>query len=79
MSIIRKISVGKDYPDGVMHFQVGKRAARIYEISEIILNEKLLEIGKLSYDVYIQNEDGKVLWKSITDVPVTIEYMIDFE
>jgi len=79
---IRKISVGKDYPDGVLHYQVGKNinlAGKPYEITDILTNQELLNQGKLAYDVYIANVDGKVLWKTIVDVPVVIENNINFE
>lgn len=79
---IRKISVGKDYPDGVLHYQVGKvinLAGKPYEVTNIMVNKDLLDKGKAVYNIYIANENGKVLWKTIVDVPVVIEYNINFE
>lgn len=79
---IRKISVGKDYPDGVLHYQVGKIVNLLhnpYEITDILINQELLLIGKLSYDIYIADKNGKILWKSVTDVPVVVENNITFE
>lgn len=80
-SQIRKISVGKDYPDGVLHYQVGKNINLVgnsYQITDILINQDLLEKSTVGYDIYIANDDGKVLWKTIIDVPVVIEYNINF-
>jgi hypothetical protein len=79
---IRKISVGKDYPDGVLHYQVGKTINLIsnpYVITDILIDEDLLIQGKTVYNIYIANDKGKVLWKTIVDVPVVIENNINFE
>jgi len=78
---IRKISVGKDYPDGVLHFQVGKNIRLVgvpYMITDILLDQDMLSLGKSVYNIYISNEDGKVLWKTIDGLPVVIENNIDF-
>ena len=78
---IRKISVGKDYPDGVLHFQVGKSIRLVgvpYMITDILLDQEMLNLGKSVYNIYISNEDGKVLWKTIDGLPVVIENNIDF-
>lgn len=79
---IRKISVGKDYPDGVLHYQAGKvinLAGKPYEVTDILIDRELLEQGKAVYNIYIANDKGKVLWKTIVDVPVVIENNINFE
>lgn len=79
---IRKISVGRDYPDGVLHYQVGKNINLVstpYRITDIMVDSTLLEKGIVSYNIYIANNDGKVLWKTIVDVPVVVEYNINFE
>ena len=78
---IRKISVGKDYPDGVLHFQVGKNIKLVgvpYMITDILLDQDMLSLGRSVYNIYISNEDGKVLWKTIDGLPVVIENNIDF-
>jgi hypothetical protein len=87
-SIIRKISVGMNYPDGCLHYQVGgvqtlKR--KRYRITHITQNKGFLGLGKPSFDVYVQKEPdiageptAEVLWKTIVDVPVVIENNIDF-
>lgn len=80
MKIIRKISVGKDYPNGSIHYQVGKNINLLgsnYIISLISLEE--VEQGKFGYNIYIEGEGGStILWKTIIDMPVHIENDITF-
>lgn len=82
MKDIRKISVGRDYPNGAMHYQKGKEinlAGSPYKITDIVVDENLKAMGIITYNIYIANSNGKVLWKQITDVPVIIENNIDFD
>ena len=79
---IRKISVGKDYPDGVLHYQVGKTINLVgnpYKITDILLDRTFLEVGKVVYNIYIADHKGKVMWKTVYEVPTVIEYNINFE
>ena len=79
---IRKISVGKDYPDGVLHYQVGKIINLVgnpYKITDILLDKTFLEVGKVVYNIYIADHKGKVMWKTVYEVPTVIEYNINFE
>ena len=77
---IRKISVGKDYPDGAMHYQVGKtmRLQGIpYEI--YLISSEKGERNSSHFDIFIKNENGIVKWKSIIDMPVIVENNINFD
>lgn len=80
MKIIRKISVGKDYPNGSIHYQVGKSInllGEYYTISSILLEK--VEGDKMGYNIYIEGEDtGTILWKTIVDMPVHIENDVTF-
>ena len=79
---IRKISVGRDYPNGAIHYQVGKviKLQFIpYTVQAIRVNKELKELGKDSYDIYLSNKDGTRLWKTVTDMPVVVENNIAFE
>lgn len=79
---IRKISVGRNYPDGAIHYQVGKFVRLQGVPYEVALIEKAHEpefADKVAYHLYIQNEDGRVYWKTIVDMPVIIENNIDFD
>jgi len=82
MQEIRKISVGSNYPDKAMHFQVGQIRTLQgvdYTISILRRNEELYQQGKLAYDVYLENEHGTILWKTLVDMPTVIENNINFE
>lgn len=89
-TVIRKISVGRDYPNGSIHYQVGsiqnlKKAK--HEIVAINLDKDLLEkTGEVAYNIYIKNVPqtsetpvNVQLWKTIIGVPVVVENNIDFE
>lgn len=82
MKDIRKISVGDGHPDRMMHYQVGKEynlSGNKYVLTDILMDMELMSIGKVAFNIYVANDDGKVLWKTIVDVPVIIENNIDFE
>lgn len=82
MNDIRKISVGKDYPNASIHYQVGKPIklqGKPYVVHEISINDSLKESGSIAYDVYLRDEDGVVFWKTIKDMPTVIENNINFE
>lgn len=80
MKIIRKLSVGKDYPNGSIHYQVGKQynlMGDMYTISHII--EEEVGSGKVGYNIYIENGEHTLLWKSVVDMPVHVENDITFK
>jgi hypothetical protein len=75
---IRKISVGRDFPDKAMHYQVGKPVNN-YIISRISINKEDKYKDKLAYDIFLVGEEGSVLWKTIVDMPVVVENNIYFD
>lgn len=82
---IRKISVGNGQPDDMMHYQVNKNYkinGRQFVLTDIILVRSLLEIGKISYELYVSDATDmtvKVLWKTLIDLPMVIENNISFD
>ena len=79
---IRKLSVGKNFPDGAIHYQVGKTVnlqGTPYGVSRIEINKDLKAEGKTAYDIFLTNEEGTVLWKTVVDMPVIIENNINFD
>lgn len=79
---IRKLSVGKDFPDGAIHYQVGKTIRlqnEPYIVHQISINQVYKSEGKIAYDIYLANEGGAVLWKTVCDMPVLVENNINFE
>lgn len=75
----RKISVGRDFPDKSIHYQVGKPINANYVISSIITNQKYEKEGKVAYDIFITSPSETLLWKTIYDMPVVVESNIDFD
>lgn len=79
MNDIRKISVGKDYPNGSIHYQVGKPIrlqGKPYIVHAI---EKIQESDSIVYDIYLRDDEGVVLWKTVEHMPTVIENNINFE
>tara|TARA_R110002020_G_scaffold210198_1_gene416180 strand:+ start:519 stop:743 length:225 start_codon:yes stop_codon:yes gene_type:complete len=72
---IRKISVGPDYKSGAMHYLVGQEVLNgSYRIHLIQVDR-----NKNSFKIWIIKDKEVVLWKEFTsDVPVSIEYNINF-
>lgn len=71
-SVIRRIYLGPDYLKS-MKYTVGspclKGTATIYEISQTEVSV---------FEVHVKNEDNEViLWKTISNMPVCLEYNID--
>jgi predicted metal-dependent RNase len=70
--MIRKISIGLDLLKA-MHYVVGQQVLDKSYIIDTIRYEGLDIV------IYIKKEDEIVKWKSLNaNVPVTIEYKIDF-
>ena len=75
--VIRKIIIGRD-PKDAMAYYVGMRAGS-GEVSAIVLDdEHLYKYGAKRYLVYIQNEGGQMLWKSVDSMPCILEYDLNF-
>lgn len=77
IQIIRKIIAGRD-PKNAMAFVVGQSVYGGGEIHAITSDGRAQSLyGKSRYLVYVENKDGIILWKSIEDMPVVIEYDIE--
>ena len=75
--LIRKIVIGRD-PKDAMAYYVGMRAGS-GNVSAIVLDdEHLFRHNRKRYLVYLQTDDGQVLWKSVDDMPCIIEYDCNF-
>jgi len=75
--LIRKIIVGRD-PKDAMAYYVGMKAGT-GKVSAIVLDEEHLHrYNKKRYLVYLQSDDGQVLWKSVDDMPCMIEFDCNF-
>lgn len=75
--LIRKIVIGKDPKNGMAYF-LGMRAGNS-EVSAILLDdEHLHRYGKKRYLVYVENDEGTLLWKAVDDMPCTLEFDLNF-
>ena len=75
--VIRTIIIGRD-PKDAMAYYVGMRAGS-GEVSAIVLDdEHLVRYGKKRYLVYIQNDGGQMIWKSVDDMPCILEFDLNF-
>lgn len=75
--VIRKIIIGRD-PKDAMAYYVGMRAGS-GEVSAIVLDEEhLVRYNKKRYLVYIQNDGGQMIWKSVDDMPCILEFDLNF-
>jgi len=76
--MIRKIIIGVD-PLKAMAYYVGQKAGDSL-VDAIVLDEAYLhKFKEKRYLVYIKHpEDGVMLWKSVENVPVLMEYDLNF-
>ena len=75
--LIRKIIIGKD-PKNAMAYSVGIKAGA-GEVCAIVTDERHLHRhGKTSYLVYLENDEGQVLWKAVDEMPCLIEFDCNF-
>jgi len=76
--MIRKIIIGRD-PKDAMAYYVGMRAGsgKVVAIAED--EAHLHKFSKKRYLIYIENEEGTMLWKSIDDMPCILEYDLNFD
>ena len=75
--IIRKIIIGRD-PKDAMAYYIGMRAGDGKVSASVMDEEHLYRYQKKRYLVYLQSNDGQVLWKSVDDMPCIIEYDCNF-
>ena len=76
-NIIRKIVVGPN-PKDAMAYVVGMRAGH-GSVSAIMEDERsLYKYNVRRYELYIEDEDSTILWKTIENQPVLIEYDCKF-
>ena len=76
-NIIRKIIVGPNPKDAMAYF-IGMRAGD-GNVSAIMEDERsLYKYNVRRYEIYIEDDDSSVLWKTIENQPVLIEYDCKF-
>lgn len=82
--LIRKISVGTDYPNNVIHYVIGQKYIinkEVFIIKSIIWDKELVQLtGDNTYHILVETPKGDVIvWNTISKMPVKIEYDLTFE
>ncbi len=73
MKLIRKISVGRDYKDNAMHYQIGQEVYGNHVITNILEKDT-------DYEIYIKKNKEVLLWKSFNkNMGISVEYNLDYE
>tara|TARA_B110000977_G_scaffold199413_1_gene286727 strand:- start:5544 stop:5774 length:231 start_codon:yes stop_codon:yes gene_type:complete len=76
--MIRKIVIGRD-PKDAMAYYIGMRAGT-GKVSAILLDEQHLhKYGSKKYLIYIENEEGTMVWKAVDGMPCIVEYDLKFD
>ena len=71
--MIRKIVIGRD-PKDAMAYYIGMRAGT-GKVSAILLHK----YGSKKYLIYIENEEGTMVWKAVDGMPCIVEYDLKFD
>ena len=72
MSLLRKISIGKDYKNDAMHYSVGQEVYGGHSIDSIIEEEH-------NYSIYIKTGTDVIPWKDFNkNMAIAIEYNLEY-
>lgn len=75
--MIRKIVIGIN-PKDAMAYYVGMKVGNM-KIDSIVVDEKFLVVHNIRrYLIYLTSDEGVMLWKTIEDLPVVVEYNLNF-
>ena len=71
-SIIRKITIGKDYKNDSMHYAVGLVVYGGHTICDILEEEE-------KYSIYIRKENVVIPWKDFNkNMAISVEYNLEY-
>lgn len=76
--MIRKIVIGRD-PKDAMAYYVGMRAGAGKVVAITQDDVYLHKYSSIRYLIYIENDEGTMLWKVIDNMPCILEYDLKFE
>ena len=72
MSLVRKISIGKDYKNDAMHYSVGQEVYGGHTIVNIIDEED-------KYSIYIKKNDEILPWKEFNkNMAIAVEFELEY-
>jgi len=71
-SIIRKITIGKDYKNDSMHYSVGQEVYGGHEICDILEEDE-------KYSIYIKKKNNIIPWKDFNkNMAISVEYNLEY-
>ena len=71
-SIIRKITIGKDYKNDSMHYAVGQDVYGGHTICDILEEEE-------KYSIYIRKDNVVIPWKDFNkNMAISVEYNLEY-
>lgn len=72
MNLIRKISIGRDYKNDAMHYQVGQEVYGGHTICDILEQDD-------KFCIYIEKDDEVLPWKDFNkNMAIAIEYNLSY-
>jgi hypothetical protein len=80
MELIRKISVGPN-PKDCMAYSIGQTVIDgNYKITDIVLNDRVMhETSVHRYDIWVEKNNERFLWKSVVNSTCIIENDLKFD
>lgn len=76
--MIRKIVIGRD-PKDAMAYYVGMRAGAGKVVAIVQDDSYLHRYSSIRYLIYVENEEGTMVWKAVDNMPCILEYDLKFE
>tara|TARA_R100001591_G_scaffold118495_2_gene141644 strand:- start:2619 stop:2846 length:228 start_codon:yes stop_codon:yes gene_type:complete len=71
-SVIRKITIGKDYKNDAMHYSVGQDVYGGHTICDILEEDD-------KYSIYIKKSDVVIPWKDFNkNMAISVEYDLNY-
>lgn len=71
-SVIRKITIGKDYKNDSMHYAVGQNVYGGHQICDILEEED-------KYSIFISKDDVVIPWKDFNkNMAISVEYNLEY-
>jgi len=72
MSLVRKISIGRDYKNDAMHYSVGQEVYGGHTIVNIIEDED-------KYSIFIKKKDEILPWKEFNkNMAIAVEFDLEY-
>jgi hypothetical protein len=72
MSLVRKISIGRDYKNDAMHYAVGQEVYGGHIIKNIIEEDN-------NYSIYIEKDNEVLPWKDFNkNMAIAVEYDLKY-